>query len=68
MIPALADDRPAVSDDGKTYTITLRQGLKYSDGTAVKASDFPYSIERAIKTQLGRQVVLHELHRRRAGL
>jgi hypothetical protein len=32
---------PTVSSDGKTYTLTLRKGLKYSDGTPVKATDFP---------------------------
>ena len=29
-----------VSDDGKTYTFTLRTGMKYADGTTVKASDY----------------------------
>ncbi len=37
-----------VSTDGKTYTFTLRSGLKWSDGKAVKASDFVYSWNRAI--------------------
>ena len=53
LIPALAQDVPQVSADGKTYTMTLRQGLKYSDGSAVKASDFAYSIQRAIKLNWG---------------
>ena len=46
IIPALAKDLPQVSADGLTYTLTLRSGLKYSDGTAVKASDFKYAIKR----------------------
>jgi len=49
LVPYLAQDMPAVTDGGKTYTVTLRKGLKYSDGTAVKASDFPASIERDYK-------------------
>ena len=53
VIPGLAQDFPKVSNGGKTYTLTLRQGLKYSDGSAVKASDFPYTIQRAIKTPWG---------------
>jgi len=53
VIPALADGLPKISDDGKTYTITLRKGLKYSDGSAVKATDFPYTIQRAIKAPWG---------------
>jgi len=46
IVPALAKDLPQVSSDGKTYTMTLRSGVKYSDGTPVKASDFKYAIKR----------------------
>lgn len=49
VIPALAESLPKISKDGKTYTLTMRKGLEYSDGTPVKASDFPASIERMIK-------------------
>ncbi|MGF7031962.1 oligopeptide transport system substrate-binding protein [Paenibacillus mucilaginosus] len=46
--PALAKDMPKVSADGKTYTITLRDGVTYSDGTPVKAQDFVYSFQRSV--------------------
>jgi peptide/nickel transport system substrate-binding protein len=46
IVPALAQALPQVSADGLTYTMTLRPGLKYSDGTPVKASDFEYAIKR----------------------
>jgi peptide/nickel transport system substrate-binding protein len=49
VIPALATALPKISPDGKTYTMTLRKGLVYSDGTSVKAGDFTHAIERAIK-------------------
>jgi peptide/nickel transport system substrate-binding protein len=49
IIPGLATALPKISADGKTYTATLRKGLVYSDGKPVKASDFTYTIERAIK-------------------
>jgi peptide/nickel transport system substrate-binding protein len=49
IVPYLAQDLPKVSSDGKTYELTLRSGLKYSDGTAVKASDFAATIERDFK-------------------
>ena len=49
LVPYLAQDMPTVSADGKTYTLTLRKGLKYSDGTAIKASDFAATIERDYK-------------------
>jgi len=50
IVPYLAQDLPKVSSDGKTYELTLRSGLKYSDGTAVKASDFAATIERDFKS------------------
>lgn len=36
----------SVSDDGKTYTFTLREGLKWHDGTPVTAQDCIASIKR----------------------
>ena len=49
VVPALAESLPKITDGGKTYTLTLRKGLKYSDGTLVKASDFAATIERVFK-------------------
>jgi peptide/nickel transport system substrate-binding protein len=46
VIPGLATALPKVSADGKTYTLTLRKGLKYSNGELVVASDFTHSLER----------------------
>ena len=46
LIPGLAADLPEVSADGHTYTLELREGLEYSDGTPVRASDFERAIER----------------------
>ena len=47
--PYLAEAMPKVSADGKKLSFKLRDGLKYSDGTDVKASDFRASIERLFK-------------------
>jgi len=46
LVPALAQDMPDISAGGKTYKLKLRTGLKYSDGKAVKASDFKYTVKR----------------------
>lgn len=53
VIPGLAEDLPKISNGGKTYTLKLRPGLKYSDGTPVKASDFPFAVERMIELNSG---------------
>ncbi len=49
IIPALATALPTASNGGKTYTFTLRSGLHYSDGTAIKASDVITAVERDLK-------------------
>ncbi|MGH2894208.1 MAG: ABC transporter substrate-binding protein, partial [Solirubrobacteraceae bacterium] len=49
IIPALATGLPAATNGGKTYTFTLRQGLHYSDGSAIKASDVITALERDLK-------------------
>jgi peptide/nickel transport system substrate-binding protein len=53
VIPGLAKSLPKISNGGKTYTLQLRKGLKYSDGTPVKASDFTYAVERMFKLNSG---------------
>jgi len=53
LIPGLAEAMPEVSEDGRTYTLTLRDGLKYSDGTPVKASDFEHTIKRVLNLESG---------------
>ena len=53
LIPGLAEAMPEVSEDGKTYTFKLRDGLKYSDGTEVKASDFEHTIKRVLNLESG---------------
>ena len=56
VVPGLATGMPEVSDDGKTYKLTLRSNMKYSDGTPIKASDFTYAIQRLFKTDSGGSV------------
>ncbi|HEX5593577.1 MAG TPA: ABC transporter substrate-binding protein [Solirubrobacterales bacterium] len=53
VIPGLAKEMPEISNGGKTYTLFLRPGLKYSNGKPVKASDFPYAVERLFKVNSG---------------
>jgi len=42
-----------VSEDGATYTFSIRDGLKFGDGTPVTANDFVYSINRALSPEIG---------------
>ncbi|MEV0721106.1 ABC transporter substrate-binding protein, partial [Asanoa sp. NPDC050611] len=49
VVPQLATDLPAVSDDGKTVTIKLRQGVKFADGTPFDATAVKTTLERHLK-------------------
>jgi peptide/nickel transport system substrate-binding protein len=53
LIPGLAEALPEISEDGLTYKLTLREGLKYSDGSEVKASDFEHTIKRVLNQESG---------------
>ena len=53
LIPGLATALPTISADGKTYTMYMRTGLLFSNGKPVKASDFTYAVERALKIPWG---------------
>jgi peptide/nickel transport system substrate-binding protein len=53
LIPGLAEEMPKVSKGGTVYQLTLRKGLKYSDGSPVKASDFEHTIQRVLNLESG---------------
>jgi peptide/nickel transport system substrate-binding protein len=44
---------PTVSNNGTRYELTLRDGLKYSDGSPVKAADFEHTIKRVLNLESG---------------
>jgi peptide/nickel transport system substrate-binding protein len=47
LIPDMATDLGRPSSDNKAWTFTLRPGLKYEDGTPVKAADVAYAVKRS---------------------
>lgn len=52
IVPALADS-VEVSDDGLTYTFTLREGVMFSNGRAITLDDVKYSFERLLDPETG---------------
>jgi peptide/nickel transport system substrate-binding protein len=48
-VPLLAASLPVVSADGLNYTITLRTGITFHDGTPFNASCVKWNLERATK-------------------
>lgn len=48
LVPDLAESLGTPSDDAKTWTYTLRQGVKFEDGTPVTSKDVKYAVERSL--------------------
>ncbi|MFJ8008110.1 ABC transporter substrate-binding protein [Streptomyces fagopyri] len=46
VTPDLATSTAKVTDDGKTYTYTLRDGVSWEDGKPITSKDVKYGIER----------------------
>ena len=51
-VPACAESY-TTSDDGLVYTVTLKKGLKWSDGSDLTAADFAYAWKRAAAEETG---------------
>ncbi|MGW7103120.1 ABC transporter substrate-binding protein [Streptomyces sp. NPDC054838] len=46
LVPDLAEGEPVLSNDGKTYTVKIKDGVKFEDGAPITSKDFKYGIER----------------------
>lgn len=52
IVGDLAKDTGEPSDGGKVWKFTLKDGLKYEDGTAIVAADIKYGVERSFSDLL----------------
>ena len=49
VVPDLATAMPVITNGGKTYTFTLRKGVKFSNGQSVTVKDVQLSLQRIFK-------------------
>ncbi|MEU3569735.1 ABC transporter substrate-binding protein [Kitasatospora sp. NPDC036755] len=52
IVPDLATDLGKSSEGGKVWTFTLKDGLKYEDGSPIKSADIKYNVERSFSPDL----------------
>lgn len=61
LVPRLAESLPELSEDGRTYTFRLRQGIRFADsevfpngrGREITAEDVRWSLEHMLATSTG---------------
>ncbi|MGW5332852.1 ABC transporter substrate-binding protein [Streptomyces bauhiniae] len=52
VVPDLATDTGRPNKDATVWTYTLKEGLKYEDGTPITSADIKYGIERSFAPEL----------------
>ncbi|MFF7556282.1 ABC transporter substrate-binding protein [Streptomyces olivaceus] len=52
VVPDLATDTGRPNKDATVWTYTLKEGLKYEDGTKITSADVKYGIERSFAAEL----------------
>ena len=53
MIPGLAAELPTVSEQGRVFRFTLRDGIKFHNGREVTAEDISWSMHRLLSHRIG---------------
>ncbi|TXN30647.1 ABC transporter substrate-binding protein [Lacisediminihabitans profunda] len=60
VVPDLATTTGTPSDGGKTWTFTLKDGLKFADGSAITSADIKYGVERSFSDELSGGLSYHK--------
>ena len=60
LAPDLATDTGKASDDGRTWTFTLKKGLKFSDGSAITSAHIKHGVERSFAPALSGGLGYHK--------
>ncbi|MGW4060025.1 ABC transporter substrate-binding protein [Amycolatopsis sp. NPDC004747] len=60
IVPDLATDTGKPSDGGQTWTFTLKDGLKYADGTPIKSEDVKWGLERSFAPAFSGGLAYHK--------
>jgi ABC-type transport system substrate-binding protein len=61
VIPLVAAEMPKISADGKIYTFTIREGVKFHNGRQITADDVKYSLTRSLDKKLASPVAVNYL-------
>ena len=60
LVADLATATGTASDDGRTWTFTLKDGLTFSDGTPIRAADVKWGLERSFTPAFSGGLTYHK--------
>lgn len=60
VVPDLATDTGTVSEDGLSWTYTLKDGVLFEDGTAITSAHVKYGLERSFAPALAGGLTYHK--------
>ncbi|GAA5036270.1 ABC transporter substrate-binding protein [Microbacterium fluvii] len=60
VVPDLATDTGTASDDGETWTYTLKDDIYFEDGTPITSADIKYGVERTFAPELTGGLTYHQ--------
>jgi peptide/nickel transport system substrate-binding protein len=52
LVPEIAADHPRITNGGKTYIFKIRKGVRFSDGSPVRARSFVHTINRQLDPRM----------------
>ncbi len=61
VVPDLATTTGRPTDGGRTWTYTLKKGLRFSDGEPITAADVKYGVERSFAPELSGGLGYHKM-------
>ena len=53
MVPSLAAELPSVSEEGRVFRFTLRDGIRFHNGRTITAEDISWSMHRLLSERTG---------------
>ncbi|WP_433275175.1 ABC transporter substrate-binding protein [Pseudonocardia xinjiangensis] len=60
VVPDLATDTGTPSDGGATWTFTLKDGLRFSDGSPITSADVKWGVERSFSPAFSQGLTYHK--------
>ncbi|NIZ19894.1 ABC transporter substrate-binding protein [Entomospira culicis] len=58
VVPLLTTDYPVISEDGRLYTFTLKEGITFHDGSPMTSADVQFLFQRMFDASVSGQIAI----------